>query len=404
MPNSAAATGFGKDRLAPLDALRGIAATTVLFGHLLYIGRGFNYVFAGQHVEDAPYWWLMFTPLRGLWSGHEAVLFFFVLSGLVLTLQLTDRSMGYIRFVVRRVFRIYPLYLVAVIGAIGAVIALHPVAFPGASRSFNAFVFHTTPPTVELVVNHLLLIGSFDTSAYNAPIWSLVHEMRISLIFPLLVAMLPLRGVRRGLITVVLAWVACMLVHKASHIVHATQIADTPLYIPHFLVGAYLALNRAPLLGAIAPLSKAVKIGLMLAGVLSYTWLAYVPQFELNSLFSIFIYESAPVLGIAIFILLALSPGIVSRSLQAKPFQFLGRASYGIYVLQIPVIIIVVWLGHPFLPLPVLACVCLVLIIGLGWLAHQVVEIPFIRLGRRLTATRPTTRRHAVSEPVPPTC
>lgn len=36
----------------------------------------------------------------------------------------------------------------------------------------------------------LLLIGTFNTDAYNNVIWSLVHEMRISIIFPLLMILL----------------------------------------------------------------------------------------------------------------------------------------------------------------------------------------------------------------------
>jgi peptidoglycan/LPS O-acetylase OafA/YrhL len=399
--NSGASTGPTSDRLAPLDALRGIAATTVLLGHLLLISRGFSYDFGGQRIEDAPYWWLVFTPLRGLWAGHEAVLFFFVLSGLVLTLQLGDKSLGYVRFIVRRVFRIYPLYVVAVIAAIVAHVALHPEVVPGASGWFNAYVVRAVAPTVKLVVNHLLLVGSFDTSAYNTPIWSLVHEMRISLVFPLLVAFLPLRGVGRGLITVAFAWALCIFAYLAINRVQTTLIADTLLYVPHFLVGAYLAMNRVRLLAGMAVLPKAMKVGLVLAGVLSYTWLAYLPQ--VGGLHSRFIAESVPVFGIAIFILLALSSGVVSRWLLAKPFQFLGRASYGVYLLQFPVIMTVVWLGHAFFPLPVLACFCLVLTIGLGWLGHDFVEIPFIRLGRRLAPKRPLIARQSVVEPAAPT-
>lgn len=34
-------------------------------------------------------------------------------------------------------------------------------------------------------MQHILLIGKYNTDAYNSVIWSLVHEMRISIVFPL---------------------------------------------------------------------------------------------------------------------------------------------------------------------------------------------------------------------------
>ena len=38
----------------------------------------------------------------------------------------------------------------------------------------------------QAIAQHILLVGKYNTDAYNGVIWSLVHEMRISIIFPLI--------------------------------------------------------------------------------------------------------------------------------------------------------------------------------------------------------------------------
>ena len=40
--------------------------------------------------------------------------------------------------------------------------------------------------TIESSQLNILLVGKYNTDAYNGVIWSLVHEMRISIIFPLI--------------------------------------------------------------------------------------------------------------------------------------------------------------------------------------------------------------------------
>ena len=41
----------------------------------------------------------------------------------------------------------------------------------------------TIESSPSLIAQHILLVGKYNTDAYNGVIWSLVHEMRISIIF-----------------------------------------------------------------------------------------------------------------------------------------------------------------------------------------------------------------------------
>ena len=110
------------DRLAFLDGLRGLAALYVMLGHarwLLWEGFAAGYL---QHPEQYPplskvmaYFWLAFD------YGHQAVIFFFVLSGFVIHLRYAKAikqegetavfDLG--PFFFRRFRRIYPLFLLA---------------------------------------------------------------------------------------------------------------------------------------------------------------------------------------------------------------------------------------------------------------------------------------------------
>lgn len=103
-------------RLYQLDALRGIAAFSVLLSHAFLT---FPVVWDTTTPSGEP-WYLqlaMFSPLRVFWAGHEAVIFFFILSGFVLALPYYDNreSQPYKLYLAKRVLRIYTPYLAAVL-------------------------------------------------------------------------------------------------------------------------------------------------------------------------------------------------------------------------------------------------------------------------------------------------
>src|ERR1700689_3511884 len=97
-------------RLKQLDGIRGFAAAQVMFAHVLGATGAAAYVPA---IDTAT-------------TGGSAVILFFVLSGLVLSLPYYHgRKMHLSEFYVRRVFRIYPAFLVS-LGIAFLALALFP--------------------------------------------------------------------------------------------------------------------------------------------------------------------------------------------------------------------------------------------------------------------------------------
>ena len=91
-------------------------------------------------------------------------------------------------------------------------------------------------------------------------------------------------------------------------------------------------------------------------------------------------------LGSALVIIGALSPGLVQVALSHRWLRFLGRISYSLYLVHVPLILAAVLLLDGVVPIPlVLLCVPPVAIV-LGWLFHETIAEPCVRLGQRLAA------------------
>ena len=175
-------------RLKSLDCLRGVAALIVVFHHALLVlpGGGEDRIALLARGFSAPMAWLYLTPLRLLVADPAAVLLFFVLNGLVLTMTFIDRDdVRYLPFAVKRITRIWlPFALVIVVAALlTRLIPLGPVA--GTSVWFT----HSwkQPASIDYTLSQLVMTGT--ATSLDNPMWTLVHEMRVSLIFPALVAL-----------------------------------------------------------------------------------------------------------------------------------------------------------------------------------------------------------------------
>ncbi|HEV2776906.1 MAG TPA: acyltransferase [Solirubrobacteraceae bacterium] len=372
-------------RLRELDALRGVAAASVVLHHSAI---AFPVMFddtRGDGVTAANV--LKYTPLHALFAGNPAVIVFFVLSGLVLALPFVEgRGDRYPGFIVKRIFRLWPPYAVAVAAAILLAVTVGGGEVGGMSSWFNE-KWHE-PVTAGLVAGHASLVASFDNDAFNSPIWSLVIEMRVSLIFPALVLATLLLGWKRGL---ALALLVCCVGVLARGEFGGGDYFATLKYIPCFVIGILLAAHRESLRARLERLGAGAVAIVASIAALAYTW-----QFWANAdwfpgplggaVHNQVVDLVAVTLGATLIILLVQRPGRSRDALLSRVPQFLGRISYSLYLVHLPVLLAVVHLlGGAVEPVLLLPLVW-VLSIVLADISQRFVERPAQGVGRRLAA------------------
>lgn len=107
-------------------------------------------------------------------------------------LSIHNEKFHYDTYIIKRICRIYIPYVVAISIAI-----ITKMLFIRNDMSYISDWFSkswTTTDTLTLLLQHFVFIGEYNTDAYNNVIWSLVHEMRISLVFPFLTFFLYAKG------------------------------------------------------------------------------------------------------------------------------------------------------------------------------------------------------------------
>ena len=358
-------------RFRALDSLRGIAACTVVLGHFCNL---------------APLIFLRRTPVRLLLGGHEAVILFFVLSGFVLTVQITSRTkVNYLSFAAQRVTRIYIPYFCAF--AIGLTCYLSADAHPApwAGPWFNGA--WQSPLPKDVISGHLALILPFDTSSLVPVFWTLVYEMRVSLVLPLCVyaaqRMSALSSLAVGLLLSCLCY-ALISFQQVTQLTSENLRADwTPTlhYTGIFFVGIALALHRD---AATAFIRKHAKPALVLAVGIVLFYSGSPTGFVMHDLLGDFTYDWLVAAGAGLIVAATISGESISRALRHPVLTFLGDISYSLYLLHTLVLLTVVHLAGQEFPKSVTILAALALTVPIAYLSYRFIEVPTIRLGRKL--------------------
>ncbi|MCL6457336.1 MAG: acyltransferase, partial [Gorillibacterium sp.] len=331
-------------RFEELDSLRGLAAVSVLLSHIALILPGRTFFTDGEH-----------TPLHLFWAGHEAVILFFLLSGFVLSLPyLNKKPSSYLTFAVRRVFRIYLPYLVGITVAYMIMSRVSWTRIADLSEWFNGL--GAAPLTSKLAIGHLLLIGNFANGSYNPVIWSLIHEMRISLLFPLIVYIIINLRLRTSLLISVLCssfYLAVMVLANrffgyADY--YNSGYHTTVHYASLFILGGLLAKHQSDLRVFWLSRSRLVKWTFLIGGVLAYTYPRWFFP-EVSRLHLTIFNDWATALGAMSFIMIAVSSITVKRILHLQPIRYLGKISYSLYLFHLTVLFVCVHLWYGMVPI-----------------------------------------------------
>ncbi len=366
-------------RLPQLDALRGLAALSVVFSHYVKIFSDT----ASPTLESVAvfFQYLALTPLSAIWGGSQAVLLFFVLSGFVLTLMLEKNRTGWGAYAIKRVFRLWVPYIAAIGFAIAIIMLLGSRKIPELGVWVNDFL--GVAVTAPAVLDHALFIGHFDHTPFDFVIWSLVHEMRISLIFPLLLIIVSAMPWKRVLIAFFLlggiSIVAYHLILLSPYPLLSTYPA-TLHYVFFFVIGIVLAQHRDSVVPWYATLTLKQRVLLGAAGFASYTFFSHLPV-ALGIKTGLFVHWlSAP--GVAIAMIFALASPAAGRVLRHPLAVYLGKISFSLYLYHGIVMLAALNIGYGRIPLPLLELIMLIVTLAISTLSYRFIELPSIRAGR----------------------
>lgn len=363
-----------RDRLTELDALRGLAALAVLIQH------------AAQLIPTIPtpdipgagflrYTLIHLTALRVFEFGRPAVLFFFVLSGYVLMRTLLAAgSPGLAAFAAQRSIRLGLPVLASVLLSVGLWFAFADPALPEAWRARSLYTW-LEPPTPWGVLTNALLLADNDDMRLNVVLWSLVHEWRLTVLLPLL---LVFRGRVALFAALVVAATAIGIMGGATEnqvllgrALHSTFAAS--LYFAAG-IGAGVALALA-FPGELPRLERTQRIAAAIACLALFGMASDLASYAASVL----------------LILLARQPGRFRELLRTAPPAALGRISFSLYLVHVPVLVAVLHGMHDLADPYVVAAVGVALALLAAVVFNLLVEVPSRHLAR--AAERALARR-----------
>lgn len=339
-----------------------------------------------------------FTKLKFLLDltsplGFEAVLLFFVLSGFVLSLPAVEgKPQSYFKFLTRRIFRLYVPYLAALAFSVAGDFWLHG---PVINSQFVECCW-LEPVSWRLVGQHVMFLGVYDVSVFDLPIWSLVHEMRISLFFPFLCAIV-LRLKNRWAFSLALFLTAASFgIDKLPSVESrvpigsetAMSIGGTVFYAALFILGIYLARERARIGGWFSRLSRSAKIPFGVVYVLLYGFagpqlMFLAPRFTHWHLTIVAQWLTA--FGAGGLMIICMNSSSLKRALHWPPIHRLGQMSYSLYLWHFVLLLFFVHLLYGKIRLWEILCLVLFVSIVVSWLSYRWIEVPSMNLGRRLS-------------------
>jgi peptidoglycan/LPS O-acetylase OafA/YrhL len=347
------------------DGLRGLLALWVFATHVIELGP---YPAAARFV-----------------NANLAVDIFIILSGFVI-FHLLSTGEDYRTFITRRWFRLFPVFAVCFLIAAALYAGL-------GLEDETAFTIGQRKKLLPYLVTHATMLHGAvpeqllpsPAKAILPPAWSISVEWQFYLFAPLFFALATRPHLKVAFVgaALIAARVLCEIGRHTGQLTFEMQ-AFLPLKLEFFAVGIgsygvwqWLSERNRPL--SVPRLCYALLVPML-----------------------ILVAKKSPAIAMWICGLLALtnahfgsnawSARALSRLLNSRPAQFLGRLSYCVYLLHLPALVLirhVIVFNQPHLRAPMLQ---LALIVGGlaatvagGWLLHTAIEQPMMRFGKRVT-------------------
>jgi peptidoglycan/LPS O-acetylase OafA/YrhL len=322
------------DRLLELDCLRGIAALSVVLFHFTF---GYDY---GNHLMDPSKFYFTY--------GRMGVQLFFIISGFVIFMTLS-KTKNIFNFIITRFSRLYPAYWICILLTILITTLISP---PVHIYSIKQVLFNFT-----------MFQSAFFVKDIDGAYWTLFVELSFYIVMGLLFKFNQLKNIQ----LICFGWLLlCLLFYffkipLGNYIKVLLLLRQAPLFISG--IGFYFLFST----------QKMKSLYLILLGLSSYLIIIQEYKPEINELiillfihFSMYLF----VIGKLKFIIL-------------KPFLFLGKVSYPLYLIHEEVgSTIIFWLKKVLDFQIFYVPITITLVTFLAFLIHKYVEKPslvFIR-------------------------
>lgn len=353
-----------QDRLHFLDSSRGLAAFVVFLSHFVLV------FYPGLNQT-----WIASTPLHLLWDGSNAVIYFFIHSGFILTYRLHQRKFeltksSYSAFVWRRIFRIYPLFLFVLLAMFALVRLDYFRNNPLGPLSFPLNYYWQGESGFADVIRQSLLVLRLPNDPVMRLIpqdWSLSIEMAVSLLLPAFYV-----------------FQSRFSYWLLGFIYITVQLLGLDRFVFDFVIGIvlvslypsfrnwWMSKSSFPAKGLI------LILGIALSGADHYLPFSFFQILEM-----IFIHTKA--IGCALFLLVILASEKIKKMLSIRLLVLQGKTSYSIYLVHLLVLFLCFPLASvQFLSTPALFIMIYTLVFLLSIFLYHGIELPMIRLGRKL--------------------
>lgn len=364
-----------------LNGIRAIAALAVVLSHItVYLYRfNLNPHLIGTLPNGNP---------KGIDLSDFGVTIFFALSGFLITYLLLaenrQQTISVKNFYIRRILRIWPLYYTYLILAL-VVSRLGNVPHESISDLFYFFFAPNVPKSFQLPSD---LLGHY---------WSLGVEEQFYLFWPVFV-----RVFHRRLFWATSALFSVFIALKLlAYAAFSGSVFHTAMYVNRFdcmmlgALGAHLYFHNHTLFIRLTTHRLVQAAGWLVIA------LAATNQFHIANIFD---HEIMAV--VTVVLILGQIKGTGLLNLNTRLFDFLGKISYGIYVIHPLVIFGLGWLLSGWVAAGAWYHYVLVYIvsvgstIGIAHLSYQYMEKPFLKLKTRFARVKSAGSQEEASNSV----
>lgn len=318
---------------------------------------------------------MLYSPLHLTWAGGEAVLVFFVLSGLVLALPAASgKRVEWRSYYPSRLVRLYLPIILAVIFAF-VLIQLVP-RHPGA-RSSWWLAGHVSPVGLHEAAHDAAVVRG--TTGLNSALWSLQWEVIFSVLLPLfIVSLVRVRTLPALKVTLLMA-----LALFGSQSVHRSL-----LYLPVFGLGVVMAQQMSRLDGwgfafdnLQLPLRRLIMAGTAMLLISSW-WLAPVTSLPGRSRLSL----ALTMVGACMVVWLFASTREAKAIATTPVIHWLGKRSFSLYLVHEPIVVTVAYLLGATRDAALVLVIALPLSLLVTEVFGRLCEVPSHRLAQRVGA------------------